>query len=627
MTEKKHEFQAEVAKLLHIVAHSLYSETEIFLRELVSNASDACDRLRYAALTDPALTQGDPDFKVCLTIDKEAKILTIEDNGIGMTEQDMIDNLGTIARSGTSNFVDQLTGDDAKDMNVIGQFGVGFYSSFMVADNVEVTSRRAGEDKATVWTSDGSGSYTISDGERKGRGTTIKLHIKESAAEYLEPHRIRTVIKTYADHIALPVVLTANNDGEGEPQEDETLNTASALWTRTKSEITEEQYTEFYHHVGQAYDTPWATLHSKVEGVLEYSLLLFIPEQQPFDLFSPERKSSLKLYVKRVFITDDCEELVPAYLRFLKGIVDSEDLPLNVSREMLQNNPVLHKIRTGLVKRVIGEIEKRSKNDVEGFHKFWDNFGAVLKEGIYEDMEQGDRLLKLSAFKSTASEGYTNLSEYAERMKEGQNNIYYITGDNLDAIRKSPQLEGFRAKGIEVLLLSDPVDSFWLSRQTEFEGKKFKSVTQGSAELDKMASAEDDKPDEGKSDTPNLSALIAAFKLALDGKVKDVRESHRLTDSPVCLVADEGDMDIHLEKVLKAHKQFGAAASQRILEINPKHALITKLLERAEKSEAGDLVGDAALLLLDQAYIIEGEPLSDPVAFSQRMANFMAEGL
>lgn len=624
MTENKHEFQAEVAKLLHIVAHSLYSEKEIFLRELVSNSSDACDRLRYAALTKPELTEEDSDFKVTLAVDKDAKTLTIADNGLGMTEQEMIDNLGTIARSGTSNFVSELTGDAAKDMNAIGQFGVGFYSSFMVADQVTVTSRKAGEEKSYIWSSDGLGAFTIDEGDRTERGTTITLHMKDDAEEYLEAHRIRSVIKTYADHIALPVVLKAASDED----EDETLNTASALWTRPKSEITEEQYTEFYHHVGQAFDTPWATLHSRVEGVIEYSLLLFIPEQQPFDLFNPDRKSRLKLYVKRVFITDDCEELVPAYLRFLRGVVDSEDLPLNVSREMLQNNPVLQKIRSGLVKKVIGELEKRSKNDVEGFQKFWDSFGAVLKEGIYEDMDNGERLLKLSQFKSTFSEANTSLTDYVSRMNEGQEAIYYITGDDLDALKKSPQLEGFRAKDVEVLLLSDAVDSFWLSRQTEFEGKSFKSVTRGSAELDKMANKDAaDEKDDDKKETVNLSELIASFKLALEGKVKDVRESTRLTDSPVCLVADEGDMDIHLEKMLKAQNQLPDTGAQRILEINPKHSLISKLADTV-KSEAGkDQVENAALLLLDQAYIVEGDPVSDPVAFSKRMAEFMVSSL
>lgn len=624
MTEKKHEFQAEVAKLLHIVTHSLYSETEIFLRELVSNASDACDRLRYAALTDASLTEGDADFRVRLIIDKEAKTLAIEDNGIGMSEEDMVENLGTIARSGTSSFADKLSGDAAKDVSVIGQFGVGFYSSFMVADKVEVISRRAGDDVAHKWVSDGAGSYTISEASRDGRGTSILLHLKDSTQEFLEPSRIRNIIQTYADHIALPVVLQASEEG----QEDETLNTASALWTRSKSEITTEQYSEFYHHVGQAFDEPWVVLHSKVEGVLEYSLLLFIPEQQPFDLFSSDRKSALKLYVKRVFITDNCEELVPVYLRFLKGIVDSEDLPLNVSREMLQNNPVLHKIRSGLVKKVISELEKKAKNDKEGFHKFWDNFGAVLKEGIYEDFENGTRLLELSAFHSTYSEAYTTLSEYVSRMAEDQESIYYITGDSLEAIGKSPQLEGFKAKGIEVLLLSDPVDNFWLNRQSDFEGKHFKSVTQGSAELDRFKNADDSETEAEKADAPKMDLLIGAFRQALKDKVKDIRPSARLTDSPVCLVADDGDMDMHLEKMLKAHKQLGgAAAAQRILEINPKHALIKKLMDKAEQSNATDLLDEAALLLLDQAFIIEGEPLSDPVGFSQRMASFMAKSL
>ncbi len=624
MAEKTHEFQAEVAKLLHIVAHSLYSETEIFLRELVSNASDACDRLRYAALTKPELTEGDSDYKVFLTVDNDAKTLTISDNGIGMTEQDMVDNLGTIARSGTSNFVDQLTGDAAKDVSVIGQFGVGFYSSFMVADKVEVISRKAGESTSQKWESDGLGAYTISDASRDGHGTTIVLHVKKEAEEYLDPVRIRHVIRTYADHIALPVVLKATE----EDKEDEVLNTASALWTRPKSEITEDQYKEFYHHTGQAYDSPWMTLHSKVEGVLEYTMLVFIPESQPFDLFSPERKSQLKLYVKRVFITDECDELVPPYLRFLKGVVDSEDLPLNVSREMLQNNPVLRKIRSGLVKKVVGELEKRAKKDSEGFHKFWDNFGAVLKEGIYEDTENGDRLLKLSVFKSTHGEEYSTLEDYMGRMKEGQDTIYYITGDDIDALRKSPQLEGFKAKGVEVLLLADPVDSFWLSRVSEFEGKTLKSVTRGSAELDELdADKGEDKKDNKDDAEENLDLLVAAFKQTLEGRVKDVRISKRLTDSPVCLVADDGDMDIHLERVLKAHKQLGGMESQRILELNPGHELLKKLQAKAEAGGAADTLSEAALLLLDQAFIVEGEAISDPVEFSRRMANFMAQGL
>lgn len=623
MTEQTHEFQAEVAKLLDIVTHSLYSEKEIFLRELVSNASDACDRLRYEALTNPDLIKDDPDFKITISIDEKARTLTIEDNGIGMSEQDMIDNLGTIARSGTSRFSEQLTGDAAKDVTLIGQFGVGFYSAFMVADKVTVTSRRAGDNAATVWTSEGQGSFAIEPGSREARGTKIVLHMRKDAKEYLEPARLRQIIKTYADHIAIPVILKSTQEGE----EDETLNTASALWTRQKSEITPEQYTEFYHHVGQAFDTPWLTLHSRAEGRIEYTMLLFVPEQPPFDLFNPERKSRLKLYVKRVFITDDCEELIPAYLRFLRGVVDSEDLPLNVSREMLQHNPVLQKIRNGLVKKVLGELEKKASKDAENYAKFWDNFGAVLKEGIYEDTVNGERILKMSLFNSTAKESRTNLNDYIGRMKEGQDAIYYITGEDLEALKSSPQLEGFAAKGIEVLLLADAVDSFWLSRTDEFEGKPFKSVTRGAADLDKVADADEEKAEADKAPSGDMDSLIALFKTVLENKVKDVRISSRLTGSPVCLVADEGDMDIHLEKLLKAHKQFGAGDSLRILELNPKHPLIKKLATSAKKSGSSDAMQDAALLLLDQAHIVEGDPVADPVAFSKRMADFMANSI
>ncbi|MCF8468928.1 MAG: molecular chaperone HtpG [Sneathiella sp.] len=620
MTEHTHEFQAEVAKLLDIVTHSLYSEKEIFLRELVSNSSDACDRLRYAALTAPELIKDDPEFKVTISIDDKAKTLTIEDNGIGMSEPEMIENLGTIARSGTSRFSQELTGDAAKDVNLIGQFGVGFYSAFMVADKVTVTSLKAGEKKATTWTSNGQGTFDVEPGARETRGTTIVLHMRKEAKEFLEPMRLRNIIKTYADHIALPVILKAAKEGD----EDETLNSASALWTRAKSDITEEQYTEFYHHVGHAFDNPWMTIHSRAEGRIEYTMLLFIPEQPPFDLFNPERKSRLKLYVKRVFITDDCEELIPAYMRFLRGVVDSEDLPLNVSREMLQHNPVLQKIRGGLIKKVIGELEKKAAKDGENFAKFWDNFGAVLKEGIYEDAVHGERILKMALFKSTGKEGETNLADYVGRMKEGQEAIYYITGDDLGALKSSPQLEGFAAKGIEVLLLADAVDSFWLSRITEFEGKPFKSVTRGSAELEKIKGAEEKKDESEKAEDSEMDSLIALFKTALADKVKDVRQSSRLTGSPVCLVADEGDMDIHLEKLLKAHKQFGASESLRILELNPKHALIKKLAASAKKNGTSEALEDAALLLLDQAHIVEGDPVADPVAFSKRMADFMA---
>ncbi len=625
MTEHTHEFQAEVAKLLDIVTHSLYSEKEIFLRELVSNASDACDRLRYEALTRPELIKDDPEFKVSISVDEKARTLTIADNGIGMTEQEMIDNLGTIARSGTSRFSEQLTGDAAKDVTLIGQFGVGFYSAFMVADKVTVTSRRAGEEGATVWASEGRGTFSVEPATRDGRGTTIVLHMRKDAKEFLEPARLRQIVKTYADHIAIPVIL----QGTGEKAEVETLNSASALWTRPKSEITDEQYAEFYRHVGQAFDTPWLTLHSRAEGRIEYTMLLFVPGHPPFDLFNPERKSRLKLYVKRVFITDDCEELVPAYLRFLRGVVDSEDLPLNVSREMLQHNPVLQKIRSGLIKKVLGELERKAAKDADGFNSFWDNFGAVLKEGIYEDVVNGERILKMALFNSTASEKRTSLADYISRMKEGQDAIYYITGEDVETLKTSPQLEGFAAKGVEVLLLADAIDSFWLNRITEFDAKPFKSVTRGAADLDKLAATKEaDEKTEPKADDAEMDSLIAAFKTALDGKVKDVRTSSRLTGSPVCLVADDGDMDIHLEKILKANRQLGGGLeSLRILELNPRHMLIRKLAAKVKQNGASDAVSDAALLLLDQARIIEGDPVPDPAAFSRRMANFMVEGI
>ena len=624
MTERTHEFQAEVAKLLDIVTHSLYSEKEIFLRELISNASDACDRLRYEALTRPELIKDDPEFKVVISVDEKAQLLTIMDNGIGMTEQEMIDNLGTIARSGTSRFSAALTGDAVKDVTLIGQFGVGFYSAFMVADKVTVTSRKAGEEGATVWTSEGHGSFSTEPAERSGRGTTIVLHLRKEAKEYLEPARLRQIVKTYADHIAIPVVLK----GDGETEEGETLNSASALWTRAKSEITEEQYTEFYRHAGQAFDTPWLTLHSRAEGRIEYTMLLFIPGQPPFDLFNPERKSRLKLYVKRVFITDDCEELIPAYLRFLRGVVDSEDLPLNVSREMLQHNPVLQKIRNGLVKKVLGELEKKATKEADGFAGFWENFGAVLKEGIYEDAVNGERILKIALFNNTASDKKTSLADYISRMKEGQDAIYYITGDDLGALKSSPQLEGFAAKGVEVLLLTDAIDSFWLSRISEFDGKPFKSVTRGAADLDKLADKESDGKETPAVDNAEMDSLIALFKTALEGKVKDVRVSSRLTGSSVCLVADDGDMDIHLEKMLKAHKQLGGAMENlRILELNPRHMLIRKLASSVRKNGSSEALKDAALLLLDQAHIIEGDPVADPAAFSRRMAIVMAGGI
>jgi molecular chaperone HtpG len=613
-------FQAEVSRLLDIVAHSLYSEKEIFLRELISNASDACDRLRYAALTEPGLSEGEANYRVVLTPVKSSKTLTVADNGIGMNREELIENLGTIARSGTAAFMNQLTGDTRKDMSLIGQFGVGFYSAFMVADKVEVLSRKAGESEGWRWVSDGKGEFTIEPEPNLARGTRITLHVREGEEEYLEPHRIRQIVKTYSDHIALPIVLADGN-------KEETVNTASALWTRPRSDITAEQYKEFYHHVGHGFDEPWLTLHAKAEGVLEYTYLLFVPATKPFDLFDPERKSRLKLYVRRVFITDEGTELLPPYLRFLRGIVDSEDLPLNISREMLQSNPMVSRMRQALTRRILGELAKKASEAPEEYATFWDNFGAVLKEGLYEDREQRDALIGLARFRSSARDGLISLDDYIAAMKPGQDAIYTITGDNLDLVKKSPQLEGFRARGVEVLLLTDPIDEFWVPALGKYQDKGFKSATRGGADLDKIKPSEDQVGEPEKSAPPaKLASLIAIFKLALGDAVKDVRGSERLTDSAVCLVADEGDMDMHLERLLKQHRQLDTAA-KRILELNPRHSLIERLAASVGEAGASEQLSEFAWLLLDQARIIEGEQLPDPSAFARRLAMLLERGL
>jgi molecular chaperone HtpG len=611
-------FQAEVSRLLEIVAHSLYSDKKVFLRELISNASDACDRLRYLALTQPELGAPEGKYRVVLTADEAARTLTIEDNGIGMSEAELIDNLGTIARSGTAAFVKQL-GEAKSDTTLIGQFGVGFYSAFMVADRVEVISRKADETAAHRWESDGKGEFTVAPADKAETGTRIVLHVKPDEKDYLAPARLRHIVKTYADHIALPIVLV--EDGK-----EETLNTASALWTRPKSEISAEQYKEFYHSVGHGFDDPWLTLHWKAEGKLEYTSLLFVPSTKPFDLFDPARKHNVRLYVRRVFVTEDCAELMPAYLRFVKGVVDSEDLPLNISRETLQANPMIARIRAGVTKRVLSELGKKAADAPKEFESFWENFGAVLKEGLYEDFEQRETILGLARFRSTASEELTSLDDYIARMKPGQKAIYTITGDKLDIVRKSPQLEGYRAKGVEVLVLTDPVDEFWLPTIGKFKDLDFKSVTRGGADLNDIA-ADADKPAEVRPEpSEGLGGLIALLKLTLGDAVKDVRGSDRLTDSAVCLVADEGDMDMHLARLLRQHKQLGDEA-KRVLEINPQHALIRRLADKIGEPGGAAQIEDAAWLLLDQARIVEGEPLPDPTSFARRLASCLARGL
>ena len=622
MAEEKLRFETEVSRLLHIVANSLYSQKEIFLRELISNASDACDRLRYQALTEPDLIADDPDFRVRISVDMDARVLEVSDNGIGMNRDALISDLGTIARSGTSAYLEKHGEDDEADLNAIGQFGVGFYSAFMVASEVEVISRRAGEDQAWRWVSDGTGEFAIAEGERDGRGTTIRLKMRKGEDEFLEEPRLRHIVKTYSDHIALPIVI-AGDEG------DEIVNEASALWTRQQKDITEEQYTEFYRHVG-GFDEPWLTVHWHVEGMQEYRNLLFVPSAKPFDLFDPSRKHGIRLYVKRVFITDEAENLVPAWLRFLRGVVDSEDLPLNVSREILQDNPMIARMRSAIVKRVLTELGKKADKAPDEYKLFWENFGPVIKEGLYEDFENREAIQKIARFHSTTGgDDLVSLEDYVGRMKDGQDAIYYISGEDLDAVRRSPQLEGFAAKGIEVLLLTDAVDDFWIPSVGEYDGKPFKSATRAGADLDKIAKdADDDAEDkEEKSfDEGKVDALIAMFKLTLAEEVKDVRVSERLTDSAVCLVSDEGDMDIRIERMLKQHNQL-EQSFKRILEINPRHELVTSLAESVGKEGAGEKVEDAAWLLLDQARIIEGEQVPDPAAFSRRLNSVMASGL
>ena len=626
-TAERHEFQAEVSRVLDIVVNSLYSKREIFLRELISNASDACDKLRYEAQLDSTLIADDGDLKITITPDEKARTLTVADNGIGMSRQELVENLGTIAGSGTAKFAAKLAEaekDKAKkeksDVSLIGQFGVGFYAAFMVAESVTVTSRRAGSDEAWRWMSDGHGSFEIEpvEGEMP-RGTTIVMKLKKDAKEFSEETRIRHIITTYSDHIGLPVWLHA--DGKSEQ-----INEAAALWTRPKSEISDEQYQEFYRHVAHGFDEPWMTLHNKAEGVVTYTNLLFIPSRAPFDLFDPARRHGVKLYVRKVFITDECEGLVPGWLRFLKGVVDSEDLPLNVSRELLQANPVVARISKALVKRVLSELKKKAEKDPEAYTEFWNAFGQVIKEGIYEYHERRDELLKLARFKSTAVEGITSLDDYLSRMKEGQSEIYLLTGDSAATMKQSPQLEAFRARGIEVLLLDEPVDEFWTMSADAYEGKSFTSVSRGDIDLSAIG-GEEEKDEEKKDAAPEgeLSALIAMVKLALEKQVKDVRESKRLTDSACCLVVDEGEMNMRLQKMLKATGQMNQAG-QQILEINARHPLIKALADKAKDGSSRE-IEDMAFLLLDQAKILEGEPPADIAAFARRMSAAMAKAV
>ena len=612
-------FEADVAKLLHLMVHSVYSDKDVFLRELISNAADACEKLRYESLSDPALAAGGSP-QVTVILDPDARQIMIEDNGIGMSEAELVEALGTIARSGTKAFMERVaSAKDAEGTQLIGQFGVGFYSAFMVADRVDVLSRRAGSDQAARWSSDGLGTYTVQPAETAEapeHGTRVVLHLKEDATSYTERYRVQRIIKDQSGHVPVPIFLKEKPDAEAEQIAD-----GAALWTKPKSEISAEEYTDFYRSVAGQFDQPALTLHYRAEGLHEYSVLAFIPEMKPFDLFDPDRTGRMKLYVRRVFITDEAE-ILPRYLRFVRGLVDSSDLPLNVSREMIQQSPVLAAIQKGVSNRVLSELEKLSANDGEGYIKFWDNFGAVLKEGLYEDFARREQLLGLARFKSTASgDNWRSLKDYADGMKENQTAIYYATGSDLDRLLSSPQLEGFRARGIEVLLLTDQVDSFWVTAGIDYDGKPFKSVTQGLADLSLIPLPE------GETAAPAASEEVTSFidfaKELLKDQVSDVRVSERLTESPVCLVAAEHGMDRQLEKLLAAAGR-GGGASAPVLELNPRHSLIVRL---SGLQDSESLREDAAWLLLDEARIADGELPTDPRAFAERLGRIMAKAL
>ena len=609
-TATSHQFQAEVAKLLHLMVHSVYSDRDVFLRELISNAADALDKLRYEAIANPALLEGQPDLTITITPDKEKKTLTITDTGIGMTEQELVDNLGTIAKSGTQAFVEQVKGSQG-DVHLIGQFGIGFYSGFIVASKVDVISRRAGSNKAYMWSSDGSGSFTVTPVENAPRGTSIVLHLKDDALEFLEDWKIESVVRTYSDHIAHPIMLAVGDETAKQ------INSANAIWTRAKSDITAEQHKEFFGHISGSYSDPALTLHYRAEGRNEYTVLLYVPGERPFDVYDPERRGRQKLYVKRVYIADDVE-ILPAYLRFVRGVIDSEDMPLNISREMLQNNPQVAAIRKAVTNKVLAELKKLADTDDAAYRKLWDIYGPVLKEGLYEDMERRDQLYELVRFKSTKGD-WVSLKDYIAGLKENQTAIYYLTAEDAAKAKASPQLEGYKARDVEVLLLTDPVDSFWVRTALGFDGKPFKSVTQGSADLDLIAAKDDAKPD--AAEDAATAVLNAALKQALGERVKDVRSSKRLTESAVCIVNDSM-MDRTLEKLLSRQKDSGISVSAPILEVNPGHPLI-KALAALVKAKGAASVEDAAQLLLDQAFIIEGEQVPDPANFAKRLADVM----
>ncbi len=629
-------FQTEVKHLLHLMIHSLYSNKEIFLRELISNASDAADKLRFEGLSNESLYEGDSDLKIWIDFDKDERTITVRDNGIGMSRAEVQEHIGTIAKSGTKQFFEKLTGDQAKDSELIGQFGVGFYSAFIVADKVTLTTRKAGESEAVLWESAGEGDYTIESVEQAGRGTEIVLHLKEGEDEFLDSWRLRSIIKKFSDHISLPIIMKqeipAETDDEGNETaparvEDETVNSASALWKRSKEEISEDEYKEFYKHVAHDFQDPLTHVHSKVEGSNEYTLLLYVPARAPFDLWDREAKHGVKLYIRKVFITDDAEQLMPRYLRFVRGIIDADSLPLNVSREILQQSKQINSIKAGSVKKVLGLLKSMAENETENYAKFWTEFGNVIKEGVIEDHKNRDEVAKLLRFSSTHTDSQTqdvSLADYIGRMKEDQEKIYYVTAESFAAAKNSPHLEIFRKKGIEVLLLADRIDEWVVSHLTEFEGKHLQSVAKGELDLDKLASEEEKK--EQEETNKNFESVLKQMQEVLGEKVKEVRLTHRLTESPACLVTGEYDMSLNMERIMKEAGQSinmaGFGGSKPIFEVNPDHALVTRLKEEQDDARFADLTH----ILFDQAILSEGGQLDDPSAFVHKL-NCLLQGL
>ena len=630
MSNMSNQFEADTGKILDIVINSLYSEREIFLRELISNASDALDKRKYLSLTDKKIAGSSEAPEIKIEINNKEKTLTISDNGIGMNEEDLKSSLGTIARSGTKAFLEQISKNSKEkksDMSMIGQFGVGFYASFMVADNVEVVSKKAGEEQAWKWFSDGKTGFNLEKSNKDNIGTSITLSLKKDAKEFLGETRVQFIVRKYSDHISYPVKFLEIDKKDAEVK---TLNEASALWTRPTKEITEEQYQEFFSHIGAGYGKPLLTMHNNTEGTTSYTNLICIPSTRPFDLFNPDRKSSLKLYINRVFITDKCDALIPSYLRFVKGLVDTQDIDLNVSREMLQNNPAVAKISKSLVGKIIRELKKVSEKNKEGYNNFWKEYGAVLKEGLYEDAERKDNLLDLCRFSTNESEDTISLAEYLEKMPETQKDIYYIAAETNAQALASPHLEGFRSKNIPVLIMTDAIDQFWLPMIGSFKEKKFTSITQGQINLDDLdAKTKDKKPndkEEKEKQDKQFVDLIAQLKVVLGDQVKDIRLSSKLTDSPVCLVADDGDMDIAMEHLM-AQRDTNYKGAPRILEINGDHLLIKNMKSLIEKKDNNDLVSDAGTLLFEQARLMEGKMPADPAQFSKIMNQFLLKAI